>query len=139
MPRIRQVCRDGDPACDADGVADGQCTVNVALCLNVLDERFLGSRGAATCQPDVVGRVSLAAPGVSRRRAAVTADRRALRAAIRALPQLPTALRNECTATVPVVVPAGPDAAPGRVRLRASVTGSSSGPSLARATLLCLQ
>ena len=139
VPRIRQVCRDGDPACDADGVADGQCTVNVALCLNVLDERFLGSRGAATCQPDVVGRVSLAAPGVSRRRAAVTADRRALRAAIRALPQLPTALRNECTATVPVVVPAGPDAAPGRVRLRASVRGSSSGPSLARATLVCLQ
>ena len=62
IPRVRQFCRDGDPGCDADGMADGQCTVNVALCLNVLDERFLDTRGAAACRPDVVGQVSLLAP-----------------------------------------------------------------------------
>ena len=137
IPRVRQFCRDGDPGCDADGMADGQCTVNVALCLNVLDERFLDTRGAAACRPDVVGQVSLLAPTPSRRRPAVTADRRALHAAVRALPERPTARRGECTATVPIIVPAGPDGQPGRVRLRASVVGSD-GPSLARVTLLCL-
>jgi len=85
-----------------------------------------------------VGPVSLLAPAASRRRPVITADRRALRAAIRALPELPTARRGECTATVPVVVPAGPANKPGRVRLRASVTGSRAS-SVARATLLCLE
>ena len=28
----RVVCRDGDPACDGDGAADGVCSVAVALC-----------------------------------------------------------------------------------------------------------
>ena len=138
VPRIRQACRDGDPACDADGTVDGQCTVNVALCLNVLDERFLDSNGGAVCRPDVVGPVGLLAPFASRRRPVLTDDRRALRAAIRALAELPTARRGECTATVPVVVPAGTDARPGRVRLSASVTGSRAS-SVARATLLCLE
>ncbi|TMA39819.1 MAG: hypothetical protein E6J79_02045 [Deltaproteobacteria bacterium] len=138
VPRSRQVCRDGDPGCDADGTADGQCTVNVALCLNVLDERFLDSHGAAACRPDAVGPVSLLAPVASRRRPVLTTDRRALRAAIRGLPELPTARRGECTATVPVVVPAGPDGRPGRVRLRASVTGSRAS-SVARTTLVCLE
>ena len=28
-------CRDGDPACDADGVVDGGCTFGVAVCVNL--------------------------------------------------------------------------------------------------------
>src|SRR5207249_2036830 len=39
LPAIQQTCRDGDPGCDADGVADGRCTLRVALCLNVVDLR----------------------------------------------------------------------------------------------------
>lgn len=31
----RIVCRDGDPACDGDGAADGACTVFATLCLDV--------------------------------------------------------------------------------------------------------
>ena len=31
--RVR--CRDGDPACDADGTADGRCTFPVGVCLDV--------------------------------------------------------------------------------------------------------
>src|SRR5205085_1489346 len=27
------VCRDGDPACDADGVSDGKCAFAVQLCI----------------------------------------------------------------------------------------------------------
>src|SRR6267142_1275369 len=26
-------CQDGDPSCDADGRADGQCTFNVSVCI----------------------------------------------------------------------------------------------------------
>ncbi len=29
------MCRDGDPACDADGAADGACTFATSLCVNV--------------------------------------------------------------------------------------------------------
>src|SRR5262245_31611661 len=32
-PRV--ACRDGDPACDLDGVADGGCTFGVAVCLDL--------------------------------------------------------------------------------------------------------
>src|SRR6266516_2004399 len=49
LPAPRQTCRDGDPQCDADGAADGHCTLRVALCLNVFD-----SRGT---QPDARGPV----------------------------------------------------------------------------------
>ncbi|HLY38435.1 MAG TPA: helix-turn-helix domain-containing protein, partial [Candidatus Binatia bacterium] len=37
-------CIDGDPACDADGIADGSCTFRVAVCLNQGDAR-------PTCEP----------------------------------------------------------------------------------------
>ena len=33
-------CNDGDPACDADGAADGRCTFEVAACVNAADPRF---------------------------------------------------------------------------------------------------
>src|SRR5689334_6627139 len=36
-------CADGDPACDADGAADGTCTFSVQACVNVT--------GLASCTP----------------------------------------------------------------------------------------
>jgi hypothetical protein len=36
-PSRLQVCRDGDPACDADRTADGTCTFKVAVCLDQTD------------------------------------------------------------------------------------------------------
>lgn len=36
----KQTCTDGDPACDYDGTADGQCTFRMSLCLNNDDSRF---------------------------------------------------------------------------------------------------
>jgi len=41
-------CRDGDPSCDADGVADGVCRVRAAYCLN-----------APGCAPGALGPVVL--------------------------------------------------------------------------------
>jgi agarase len=38
-PKARFVCRDGDPACDVDAVA-GQCTIEVAPCTAVPDDRM---------------------------------------------------------------------------------------------------
>jgi len=31
----KQVCTDGDPSCDTDGVADGVCTLGLTACVNV--------------------------------------------------------------------------------------------------------
>lgn len=44
LPKARFVCHDGDPACDVDTVA-GQCTIEVAPCTAVPDERL------AACTP----------------------------------------------------------------------------------------
>lgn len=37
---IRQTCTDGDPACDYDGAADGQCSFRLSLCMNNVDPRL---------------------------------------------------------------------------------------------------
>lgn len=136
VPSRRQVCRDGDPACDEDGTADGRCTHSVALCLNVVDFRSsrLSARNVPRCGPGVVRSVRLR-PG-KRRTSPAPEDAAALEDAIRALPPLPTRLREACTATVPIRVPVvGPDSR-GRVDLRARVRGSL-GATTAHVALLC--
>jgi hypothetical protein len=35
LGNVSIACRDGDPSCDADGVADGVCRVRAAFCLNL--------------------------------------------------------------------------------------------------------
>src|SRR5207249_2765530 len=110
LPAPRQTCRDGDPQCDADGAADGHCTLRVALCLNVFDTRgpqlhARGRRkGLPLCQPGTVHGARLLAPRASRRDPTAAANHQALAEAIGALP-LPTRLDAACTATVPVIVP----------------------------------
>ncbi len=136
LPAPRQTCRDGDPQCDADGAADGHCTLRVALCLNVFDSRgpqlhARGRRkGLPLCQPGTVRRARLLAPRASRRDPTAAANHEALSEAIGALP-LPTALDAGCTATVPVIVPVN-----GHVALRALVADAR-GPVTPRVTLRC--
>src|SRR5262249_56140268 len=48
---VRQRCMDGDAVCDGDGVVNGQCTVSVAVCLNVEDPRLPERDGAPACLP----------------------------------------------------------------------------------------
>ncbi len=136
LPARFQICRDGDPQCDADGAADGRCTIGVALCLNVFDSRgpllhARGSRkGLPLCRPGTVRRARLLAPRASRRDPTAAANHQALAEAIGALP-LPTALDAACSATVPVIVPVN-----GRVTLRALVADAR-GPVTPRVTLRC--
>jgi hypothetical protein len=136
QPWVRQWCHDGDPRCDADGAADGQCTMNVALCLNVVDYRTLQRRGPRRglprCEPGTVRDVRLLAPREGTRDTVASANRRALLAALAALPELPVTLDTTCTPTVPVVVPARGAG----TRLRARVRHSS-GTMVARVTLRC--
>ena len=136
LPAPRQTCRDGDPQCDADGAADGHCTLRVALCLNVFDSRgpLLHARGRRKglplCQPGTVRGARLLAPRASRRDPTAAANHEALSEAIGALP-LPTRLDAACTATVPVIVPVN-----GHVALRALVADAR-GPVTPRVTLRC--
>jgi hypothetical protein len=124
IPSRRQTCRDGDPTCDADGRADGQCTVEVALCLNVFDVRRLGRDGLPVCPTTEIRGVRLLTPG---RRGRIATRARAgqdIDSALAALPPLPTMLDEACTARVPVVVPLR-DARPGRLTLRARVRAAN--------------
>jgi len=136
VPSRRQRCRDGDPACDEDGTADGRCSMSVALCLNVFDFRpsRLSPRRVPRCEPGTVRSVELRSGGRLTNLAAE--DDAALRGAIDALPPLPTTLRAACTASVRVGVPVAGAGARGRVNLRARARGSL-GATTARVTLLC--
>jgi DNA-binding beta-propeller fold protein YncE len=54
----RLVCRDGDPRCDADGVADGGCTFATGLCVNdpgCTPGTFAGVTLAGAAAPPVAG------------------------------------------------------------------------------------
>jgi len=139
LPRVRQTCRDGDPECDVDGAADGRCTSNVGLCLNVFDVRsaFLNRKGVPVCEPGPVRRVTLLSPGAHTRDPVVAGNRDALQAALGALPTFPTSLRAACTATVPLEVPLGAGGRPGRLNLRVRIDGAH-GPAMSRLTLVCL-
>jgi CSLREA domain-containing protein len=59
VPSTKQSCVDGDPACDHDSVA-GQCTFEVALCLNVNDERLANGQGTLLCVPSDVASIDVA-------------------------------------------------------------------------------
>jgi hypothetical protein len=137
LPAVRQTCTDGDPGCDADGIADGRCTVNVALCLNVFDFRILTARGIPACQPGSVRGVRLMSPRARPHDAVASANRAALAEAVAGLPDFPITLDGACTATVPVVVPVATHGTKGRQRLRATVR-TSVGRTRVRLDLLCV-
>lgn len=106
IPRRRQLCRDGDPACDADGRVDGRCVVRVALCANVFDARDPAPDGISRCTTRPLRRVDLVTPRAQAvgERGSMAAD---LMGALAALP-LPDDRAGACTATVPVAVPVDP-------------------------------
>lgn len=63
LPARSVRCRDGDGACDADGVIDGACTFSVSLCINNRDPRL------AECAPSDVQHLEITAPRSSSRKA----------------------------------------------------------------------
>lgn len=138
VPHPVQSCRDGDLACDGDGVVNNSCTFNVALCLNVFDFRRLVRRGQLVvprCDPGIVRRVRLLAPKVSQD-TQQNQNRDAVATAIASLPDLPTSLVSACGASVPVIVPL-PTTGSRRngLTIRTRVTGSRS--TTAKVTLRC--
>jgi hypothetical protein len=134
LPSPRQTCRDGDPECDADAVADGRCTLRVALCTNVFDVRRLDAGGVPLCETRELRGVRLREP-----RGAGDAGRdatAALEAALSTLP-MPTARRAGCTPVTSVVVPVGSRKQGGLV-LRARVRRRSGGGGSGRLELECV-
>ena len=93
-PRLLR-CRDGDPACDVDGVANGTCRVLVRACVNNADTRL------ARCTPsDVTSfRVRNGRPGTR----AFDPELAALEAAVGSLGLPATAAA--CTEAVALTVP----------------------------------
>ena len=59
-------CRDGDPACDLDGAADGRCTFGLAVCVGNHDPRLSG------CEAGDVEAMEVMTPAADRGK---TADR----------------------------------------------------------------
>jgi hypothetical protein len=96
-------CTDGDPSCDADGVADGTCHFAVRICLDAVDPDH------PRCRADVV--------------TGATATDPVLSAALQAMP-MPVSLPETCTMMVPVTV--ARQGRRGRLIVRVSV-GMASG------------
>ncbi|MCW5892534.1 MAG: matrixin family metalloprotease [bacterium] len=126
LPAGRVVCRDGDPACDADALP-GQCTLVAQPCINNVDPRFPDCVALATSRLALVG-----AKGARGRRAADAALAVALAAAIDLRAQTP----NQCGAPLSLVVPTR-GARPGKrvVALRAE---TRTGRATATLRLTCL-
>jgi hypothetical protein len=60
LPTSRLQCADGNPACDDDGVVDGQCTFRVALCIRNRDLRL------PACSPRKIRRLVVKSPNPTR-------------------------------------------------------------------------
>jgi hypothetical protein len=58
-PELR--CTDGDPACDLDGVRNGQCTFGVSLCFGNADPRY------PRCTPSTISSMDILRPRAGRR------------------------------------------------------------------------
>ena len=107
-------CTDGDPACDADGVANGSCTFRVRLCLDATDPRL------PRCAADAV--------------TAASATLAAVEAVLQALP-MPVTTPDTCTGDAQVTVPRR--GASGRTVVRATATMASGHRDRDRVALVC--
>jgi hypothetical protein len=111
-------CRDGDPRCDADGVADGRCTFRVRLCFAEMLR--------PSCHADVV-------VGASLLPAAAALD--ALATAVADVP-MPVTEPSTCTPSVEVLVsPIGHRA--GRLAFEPAATMTSGDADRDRVALVC--
>jgi hypothetical protein len=118
LPASHLVCADGDPSCDLDGRADGQCTFRLAPCVNNHDPRLAARGRARGCDPV--------------RLDAFTSSVHALEGLV--APSLPTTVADVCYPTQDVLVPLGhaPRGRPkkGMLRVRALARGVAGGHSV---------
>jgi hypothetical protein len=65
LPSRSVVCTDGDPSCDADGLADGTCTFRMAACMNNVDPRFAPSDQGPGCTSPGLVTLTASLPGMT--------------------------------------------------------------------------
>jgi hypothetical protein len=118
-PTRTQRCRDGD-TCDADGIVNKSCTINVALCTNLVDPRLLKREGGRACVPGALGTPRIVRPRLTSGPVG-SANRRRLEASLAALPQSPLTVRDACTTQTTVEIPVPNGSSFGTAVLRASV------------------
>jgi len=106
-PSRTVLCRDGDAACDRDGIVDGACTVDLALCVNAADPRL------PRCTPSDVATLAVTAPRKTSRKQLERDVHAQLATAFGLAGELgvgPAGVRanptpDHCTAAVPVAIP----------------------------------
>jgi len=81
-PSLKQSCIDGDPSCDLDGLPDGKCEFELAVCLNVNDPRLLDAAGNGACTPGSITSWSISSPKPDSSKPNEAANAQALRAKI---------------------------------------------------------
>jgi hypothetical protein len=126
FPSSRLRCRDGNPACDDDGIA-GQCTFRIALCINNEDPRV------PQCRPSSLRSLKIRSPKLRSPRNSVDAvNARSLAAAI----DLGEQTTNRCSDHLPIVVPTR-GARAGSKKLQVRATTSRGEAARARLKLTC--
>ncbi len=91
------VCTDGDPTCDADGVANGACRLDLTVCLNNADPRF------PDCSTATINTYTVSNGKVGSKR--FDPQLEALRAAVQGLlPTSSTVCSSPQTITIPLKV-----------------------------------
>ncbi len=144
---FKQICRDGDVTCDADGAIDGSCTFLLGACVNVEDDRLYKRAGEEpACNPSDIATVEIKKPRPTSTRPTEWANGQALRAAVADLSpndaeiggsrmevvkfSPPYDARDACTRVVPFVVPLrGSDfsrAGRGKIGIQATTSGTGS-------------
>lgn len=106
-PSRTVLCRDGDPTCDRDGLADGACTLDLALCVNATDPRL------PRCTPTDVASLAITSPRKTSRKQLERDVHAQLAAAFGAggelgvgtTPLRANATPNHCTSSVPLTIP----------------------------------
>jgi hypothetical protein len=137
-------CREGDPACDRDAAADGQCTFGVSVCLANSDPRL------GRCQAADIRDFEVVSPSPDRARS--TTDRanslafehalRTMGLAIHRGGRIVTALsapaaRDVCSPLIGLTVPAPAGARPSLRRFKVRATAADGRTDIDRLTLRC--
>jgi hypothetical protein len=131
--RSAVACRDGDPACDQDGLADGRCTFALALCVENTDP------GLPRCTPRPLRRLELSTPAPVAELAALAPLGTPVRRGRRLLlSPLAAGEAGRCSAAfrVPVAAPAG-GRTPVRYALRLRADDVDGRRDRDRVTLVC--
>ncbi len=141
--RVKQECTDGDPACDADGMADGACTFEVGVCVKNEDPRLV-KKGVSVCVPQDIASWRIRRPTPDSDSSVDAVNAVALRGAVEALdPSGSPTIGGEhqevvefssaitevgaCTSLVPIEVPLKAPGRKGKVRLRTSAVPAGGG------------